>query len=36
MGGRGTFASGNNVAYNYAMVGEIEGVKVLEGIKGSG
>lgn len=36
MGGRGTFASGNNVAYNYEMVGKIEGVKVLEGIKGSG
>ena len=32
MGGRGTFASGNNVRYVYKTVGEIEGVKVLEGI----
>ncbi len=29
MGGRGTFASGNNVAYSYQTVGKIEGVKVL-------
>ena len=29
MGGRGTFASGNSVAYNYETVGKIEGVKVL-------
>ena len=34
MGGRGTFASGNNVAYTYATVGFIEGVKVLEGLNG--
>ena len=32
MGGRGTFAAGNNVAYRYKTVGKIEGVKVLEGI----
>ena len=31
MGGRGTFASGNNVAYTYKTVGKIEGVKVLIG-----
>ena len=34
MGGRGTFASGNSVAYNYETVGKIEGVKVLKGISG--
>ena len=34
MGGRGTFASGNNVAYSYETVGKIEGVKVLKGIAG--
>ena len=32
MGGRGTFASGKNVAYSYETVGKIEGVKVLKGI----
>ena len=32
MGGRGTFAAGNNVAYQYETVGTIEGVKVLEKI----
>ena len=32
MGGRGTFASGNNVAYTYKTVGKIEGVKVLQPI----
>lgn len=30
MGGRGTFALGRNVAYQYETVGTIEGVKVLE------
>ncbi len=34
MGGRGTFASGNNVAYSYETVGKIAGVKVLKGING--
>ena len=34
MGGRGTFASGNSVAFTYKTVGYIEGVKVLEGING--
>lgn len=34
MGGRGTFAAGNPVPYSYQTVGMIEGVKVLEGIKG--
>ena len=34
MGGRGTFASGNNVAYTYETVGNIEGVKILQGIGG--
>ena len=32
MGGRGTFASGNNVPYTYNTVGKIAGVKVLEPI----
>ena len=31
MGGRGTYASGNDVAYAYETVGYIEGVKVLRG-----
>lgn len=30
MGGRGTYASGNNVAYVYVTVDKIEDVKVLE------
>ena len=34
MGGRGTFASGNNVAYTYETVGKIKGVKVLQGMNG--
>lgn len=34
MGGRGTFAIGNNVAYSYETVGAISGVKVLQGIGG--
>ena len=34
MGGRGTFAAGNNVDYTYQTVGYIEGVKVLEGLNG--
>ena len=34
MGGRGTFASGNNVAYTYETVEKIEGVKVLQGLNG--
>ena len=32
MGGRGTFASGNNVAYSYETVGKYEGDKILKGI----
>lgn len=36
MGGRGTFASGNNVAYKYETVDSYAGVKILQGIKGSG
>ena len=32
MGGRGTYAIGNNVEYTYKTVGEIEGVKVLKGV----
>lgn len=31
MGGRGTFAAGNNVAYTYETVGKIAGVKILQG-----
>ena len=34
MGGRGTYAIGNNVAYLYKTVGKLEGVKVLKGIAG--
>lgn len=34
MGGRGTYAIGNNVSYTYKQVGEIEGVKVLKGMNG--
>ena len=34
MGGRGTFAAGNPVPYNYQTVGTIGGVKVLVGIGG--
>ena len=33
MGGRGTFASGNNVAYSYKTVDKIDGVKVLQPIE---
>lgn len=33
--GRGTFAKGNNVAYTYETVGEIEDVKVLRGLNGN-
>ncbi len=32
MGGRGSFAAGNNVDYTYKTVGKINGVKILEGI----
>ncbi len=34
MGGRGTYAAGNNVEYTYKTVDKIEGVKVLEGLHG--
>lgn len=33
MGGRGTFASGNSVAYTYETIGKIGGIKVLNGIQ---
>lgn len=36
MGGCGTFAAGNNVAYTYETVGTIEEIKVLRGVEGSG
>ena len=42
MGGRGTFASGNPVPYQYEVDtsfypdGKFEGIKVLKGIEGSG
>lgn len=36
MGGCGTFASGNNVAYTYETVGMIEDAKILQGIPGKG
>jgi hypothetical protein len=34
MGGRGTFAAGNTVAYTYQIVGKIDGVKILQGMNG--
>lgn len=34
MGGRGTYASGNNVLYTYETVGYVDGVKVLQGMPG--
>ena len=34
MGGRGTFAVGNPVPYTYKTVNFVNGVKVLEGIRG--
>ena len=34
MGGRGTFAIGNCVAYTYVTTGKIENVKILSGING--
>ena len=34
MGGRGTYAAGNNVAFTYKTVAKIEDVKVLEGLNG--
>ena len=33
MGGRGTYASGNNVPFSYRTIDKIHGVKVLEGLK---
>ena len=34
MGGRGTFAFGNMVAYTYQTTGTISGIKVLSGLNG--
>ena len=34
MGGRGTFATGNMVAYTYETIGFIEGIKILSGLNG--
>ena len=34
MGGRGTYALGNNVPFSYRTVDTIHGVKVLEGVSG--
>lgn len=34
MGGRGTYAIGNDVDYTYETVGKIEDVKVLSGLNG--
>lgn len=34
MGGRGTFAAGNEVDYTYETVDFIDGVKVLKGLNG--
>ena len=35
MGGRGTYAAGNDVAYSYRTVGKINGVKILEPLSGA-
>ena len=32
MGGKGTYAIGNNVGYTYQTVGKIDGIKVLKGM----
>lgn len=32
MGGRGSYAAGNNVEYTYKTVGLVDGVKILQGI----
>ncbi len=32
MGGRGTFAIGNNVDYTYETIGQINDIKVLQGL----
>ncbi len=34
MGGRGTYASGNNVPYTFKAVGFVDGMKVVEGLGG--
>ena len=34
MGGRGTYASGNNVPYTYETLTKIDGIKVLVGLDG--
>lgn len=34
MGGRGTFAAGRSVPYEYRTVGTVGGIKVLEGVGG--
>lgn len=34
MGGRGSFAIGNMVAYTYETIGFIEGIKILSGLNG--
>ena len=32
MGGKGTYAVGNNVGYTYQTVGKVDGIKVLKGM----
>lgn len=34
MGGRGTYAAGNNVAFSYESIGTIAGVKILRKLDG--
>ena len=34
MGGRGTYAIGNNVPYTYETIGYVDGIKVLQGMPG--
>lgn len=34
MGGRGTYASGNNVPFTYKTVGKFGGIKILQGLQG--
>ena len=32
MGGRGTFASGNNVPFKYKTIGKVYDIKIIQGI----
>ena len=34
MGGKGTFADGNNVPFTYETAGQLHGIKILKGLNG--